>query len=88
MVEHRPKRTQAGLDIPEAFPIRELGDARGEELIPAGETPHAMLTLVALDDLTDRGGRHEVQKLRKDGSTTMHAIVSEKVAVKNVHKVM
>jgi hypothetical protein len=41
-----------------------------------------MLTLVAFDDLTELVPRYEVHQLRKDGSTKMHAIVSEKVTVR------
>jgi hypothetical protein len=59
-----------------------LGESHREELVPTGEATHSTFALVSLDDLTELMAWHEVHQLRKDGSTKMHAIVSEKVTVR------
>ena len=47
MVEFAVHRTQARLDVAEAFPIGQLGECHRKKLIPAGETFQIGIATVA-----------------------------------------
>jgi hypothetical protein len=49
VVELASNRAQADLDIPQAFPIRQLRKCQAQELIPAREATYLRLAVVALD---------------------------------------
>ena len=40
---------QADLDIPEAFPVGELGKCRTEVLVPAGKADQFVIAIVSID---------------------------------------
>ena len=48
VIELRLRSPQAGFNISEAFPIRELGERHAEVLIPAGEALNLLVAPVAL----------------------------------------
>jgi hypothetical protein len=63
---------EAGLDIPQALPERELGERQAEELIPAGEGLDLVVTVVPLHTDAELVGGHEVHQLGKDRPATVH----------------
>ena len=44
---------QADLDIPEAFPVGELGECHSEVLVPAGKTDHFVVAVVSIDAFSE-----------------------------------
>jgi len=63
---------QTGLNVPQTFPIRQLGKCHAEVLVPAGEALDLVVPVVASDAHTKVVNRQEVHQLREYGSTIIH----------------
>jgi hypothetical protein len=72
VVEPFGSGVQTGLDVAQALAIGELGERHAEELIPAGETPDAVIAAVALDASVEGIVRSEVEELSEEGPALVH----------------
>jgi hypothetical protein len=64
---------QAGLDVPQALAIGQLGKRQGEELIHAGKALHLVLATVALHTAMKLLDGEQGHDLREDGAAGVHA---------------
>ena len=65
-------RTQAGFDIPQAFPVGELCEGQAEELVETGKGFDFMVTAIA-SDTTPEGVHGQVRhELREDEIAGIH----------------
>jgi len=64
---------QADLDIPEAFPIGELGECHAEILVPAREDDHLVIAAVSIDAFSELVCGDKVHQLGKDRFPGIHA---------------
>ncbi len=69
MIELVALRPEADLDVPQTFPIRQLGKGHDAELTHAGETLHAEVASVSLHAAPKGFQRHEVHDLGKHKRT-------------------
>lgn len=74
MVQLRLCRPKADLNVAEAFPAGELGEGHAEVLIPAGETDHLVVAVVAIDAFPKLVGGDKAHQLSKDGFPGIHAV--------------
>jgi len=63
---------QAGLDIPQTFPIGELGKGHAEILIPAGKSYYLVVAVVPLDTFSELVCGDKVHQLSKDRFSGIH----------------
>ena len=63
---------EAGLDVPQAFPIGQLGKGHAEILIPTREALDFVVAVVSLDTLAKIVYGQEVHQLREDCTTNVH----------------
>jgi len=63
---------QACLDIPQAFPVGQLGKGHAEELVPAGENLYLVVSIVAFYALPKFVHGNKVHQLGEYGSTRVH----------------
>ena len=63
---------KAGLDIPEAFPVGELGETHTEKLIPAGKGNELVAALVPLDTFLKFVSGKELHQLREHRFPSIH----------------
>ena len=63
---------EAGFDVPQTVPSRELGKRHGDELIPAGEGSYAMTPLVSVDDFPKLVMGYLLEQLCKNGFPRIH----------------
>jgi hypothetical protein len=65
-------RTQAGFDIPQAFPVGELGEGQAEELVETGKGFDFVVAAIALYT-TPEGVHGQVRhELREDKMAGVH----------------
>ena len=65
---------QAGLDIPQAFPVGELGEGHAEILVPAGKTYHLVVAVEPIDALSELVCGDKIHQLSKDRFPGIHAL--------------
>jgi hypothetical protein len=63
---------ETGLDVAQALPVRELGEGQAEELVPAGEGLHLVVTVVPRHADAEIVRRHEVYQLGEDRAAGVH----------------
>ena len=64
---------QADLDVPEAFPVGELGKCHAEVLVPAGKADHLVTAVVSIDAFSELVRGDKVHQLGKDRFPGIHA---------------
>lgn len=62
------------MNIPQAFPIRELGKRQAEEWLPARGSLDSVVPLVAVDALAEPGKRNEGHQLGEDHAAKVHEL--------------
>src|SRR5436190_937248 len=75
LAAHRPK---AGLDIPKALAISQLGKRHRQILIAAREASPMSITAIARDALLKLVGGQMVHQLSEDSLTEIHPSLSER----------
>ena len=83
MVEFGLDCPQTGLDIPQAFPVGELGEGHAEKLIPAGEALHLVVAVVPLDAFAELVCGDKVHQLGKDRFPGIHVTTPSALMRKN-----
>ena len=74
VIEFVVLRTQAGFDIPQAFPVGELCEGQAEELVEAGEGFNFVMAAIALHT-TPKGMHWQVgHDLREDKIAGVHGV--------------
>jgi hypothetical protein len=71
--------TRAGLDIAQAVAILRSCNGHGQELIPPGEPPNAMISSVAPDAAIDCEARAVGHRLREDRAPEVHRRLPSRV---------
>lgn len=72
MVEAVGSGVQARLDVAQALAIGELGEGHAEELVPAGEAAHAVITAVVVYTALEGPVRSILHQLGEEGATLVH----------------
>ena len=72
VVELLVGRAQAGLDVPQALPVGQLGEGHAQILVPAGEALDLVVAVVSLDAGAKLVCRQEVHQLREDRPSGVH----------------
>ncbi len=72
VIELGLRHAQACLNIPEVFPVRQLGKGHTKELVQAGKRLHLVIAVVALDALAKLVGGNQVHRVSKHGSAEIH----------------
>ena len=65
---------QADLDIPEAFPVGELGECHAQVLVPAGKADHLVIAVVSIDAFSEFVCGNKVHQLGKDRFPGIHVL--------------
>lgn len=67
-------RTQAGFDIPQAFPVGELCEGQAQELVETGKGFDFMVTAIALHTTPKGMHRQMRHDLREDKMASVHGV--------------
>jgi len=67
VVQSIPHRTQAGLDVPEAFSISQLSEGHTKEMIETGKAFDLVVASISADTFSKLIERQEIHDLGKDG---------------------
>ena len=65
---------QAGFDIPQAFPVGELGEGQAEELVEAGKGFDFVVAAIACDTAPKGVHGQMRHELREDKMTGVHGV--------------
>ena len=72
MIEFAPDGFEAGLDVSQAFPIRQLGETHDQELQVTTQFPDVLVPFVSLDTLAKFVLRNVIHQLGKHRTTLLH----------------
>jgi len=72
MVQLLALGSEAGLDIPKALAIGQLGEGHDSKLVETGETFHTEIALVLLYTPLEVLQKHEVHNLSEDKRACIH----------------
>ena len=64
--------SQAGFNISQTFPVRQLSEGHAEILVPAGERSHPLIAFVSLDAPAEFMHGEEIHKLRENQPAGIH----------------
>ena len=71
-IEQLASGAQAGLDVPQALPVRQLREGHGQKLVPAREAAHPAVSSVTLDTALELFPVNPLHQLGKNRSSWVH----------------
>jgi len=71
-VEFRRLHRQAGLDVAQGLPVRQLRESHHPVMLGAGQRPYPMVPAVARDDPPERRPRQKIHELGEQGLADVH----------------
>ena len=72
MIEGAVEGAEAGFNVAERFPKRQLGEGHHQELVPATETSDPAIAVVTLDAFSEFIAWKKFHELGKDELTRVH----------------
>ncbi len=74
-----PSRTQTSLDVAQAFPIGQLGEAHAQKLIPTTESLNLVHAPISIDATFELLWMNPLHQLRKNGRLSVHEPILQSV---------